>query len=104
MATRVSMILLAMGMALGVASAVLMVGAPAAAQTTQHSTTSEPATATPAAPSMPMQMEHGGHGMGGMSGGQGHSGMMGGQHAAPMGSMPQCPAGQTASGNPPTCK
>jgi len=52
---------------------------------------------------MPMQMEHGGHGMGGMSGSQGHSGM-GGQQPALMGGMPQCPPGQTASGNPPTCK
>ena len=41
----------------------------------------------------------------GMSG-QGHQGMMGGQGQQPMpiGSMPQCPPGQTASGNPPTCR
>ena len=74
---------------------------------TTPSATAPPAT-TPGSASMPMQQMQQGHGMmGGMSGGQGHPGpMMGGQGqaGAPMGSMQPCPAGQTASGNPPTCK
>ena len=99
---------------------------PVLAQTAQQPLTVAPATApqatTPGAASMPMQQKEQGHGMmGGTSGGQGHPGpmmgpmmggeghpssMMGGQgHAGtPMGSMQSCPAGQTASGNPPTCK
>lgn len=96
--------------AIGAASIALLLSAPVMAQTAQHPATSAPppaaATTTPAMPSMPMQqMEHGGHGMG-MQGGQGHQGMTGGQGQSgmPMGSMPQCPPGQTASGNPPTCR
>jgi hypothetical protein len=93
--------------AIGAASVSLLLSGAVMAQITQQPATTAPAptTTTPATPSMPMQqMEHGGHGMG-MSG-QGHQGMMGGQgqHTMPMGSMPQCPPGQTASGNPPTCR
>lgn len=93
--------------AIGAASVSFLLSGAVMAQTTQQPATTAPApaTTTPATPSMPMpQMEHGGHGMG-MSG-QGHQGMMGGQgqQPMPMGSMPQCPPGQTASGNPPTCR
>lgn len=96
--------------------------------TTASPTTTPAPTTTTAAPatSMPTQMERGGPMgpamgeanapmMGGqehpgpMMGGQGQSGStmggMGGQnHPGPMGAMPPCPAGQTASGTPPTCK
>jgi hypothetical protein len=99
---------LALTLALGAASFAVIPGEPAKAQTTQQPAASAPGSATtmPATPSMPMQqMEHGGHGMG-MSGGQGHQGMMGGQGQSgmPMDSMPQCPPGQTASGNPRICR
>ena len=96
--------------AMGAASVSLLLSGAVMAQTTQQPMTGTPpatATTTPGTPSMPMQqMEHG-QGMGGMGmSGQGHQGMMGGQgqHTMPMGSMPQCPPGQTASGNPPACR
>ena len=99
---------------------------PAPATTASPATTPSPTTTPAPATSMPTQMEHGGP-MGAttgesktpMMGGQGHPGpMMGGQgqpgsmmggmgtqgHPGPMGTMPPCPAGQTASGTPPTCK
>jgi hypothetical protein len=110
MQKRAPIIRLVLALAFGAASVALIPGEPAKAQTTQQPAASAPGTATtmPATPSMPMQqMEHG-RGMGGMgmSGSQEHQGMMGGQgqSAMPMGSMPQCPPGQTASGNPPTCQ
>jgi hypothetical protein len=73
----------------------------------------QPATPAPAAgvqqqPSgtsttMPGQTMVPGQGMGEM--GKGMGPMMGGQgHPGPMGGMPSCPPGQTASGTPPTCK
>lgn len=91
--------------AIGAASISFLLSGAMMAQTAQQPATSAP----PAAPTatMPMQqMEHG-RGTGGMGmSGQGHQGMMGGQgqHTMPMGSMPQCPPGQTASGNPPVCR
>lgn len=98
--------------AIGAVSISLLASGAGMAQTAQQPPASAPppaaTTTTPAMPSMPMQqMEHGGHGMGGMGmSGQGHQGMMGGQgqQPMPMGSMPQCPPGQMASGNPPTCR
>jgi hypothetical protein len=80
-------------------------GAASTSTTAAPSTAPTTATTTPGAGSMPMQQMGHGPGMG-MSGGQGHPGpMMGGQnHPGPMGTMPPCPAGQTASGTPPTCQ
>jgi hypothetical protein len=105
MQKRASISHLILTLALSVASFALLLGEPAKAQTTQQPAASAPGTA-PAGGTMPMQqMERGGHGMG-MQDGRGHQGMMGGQgqHTMPMGTMPQCPPGQTASGNPPTCR
>ena len=97
---------LVLTLALGAASFAFILGEPAKAQTTQQPAASAPGTA-PAGGTMPMQqMEHG-QGMSGMGmSGQGHQGMMGGQGQSgmPMGNMPQCPPGQTASGNPPACR
>ena len=94
--------------AIGAAGISLLLNGAVMAQTTQQPATSAPSpAATTTTPAMPMQqMEHG-QGMGGMGmSGQGHQGMMGGQgqQPMPMGSMPQCPPGQAASGNPPVCQ
>src|SRR4051812_25660685 len=117
MSNRASIRRLAVALAVSAASFALILGEPAQAQTTQQPAATTPGTAPTTI--MPMQqMEHGGQGMGmsgqehqGMMGGQGmsgqgHQGMMGGQGQSgmPMGSTPQCPPGQTASGNPPTCR
>jgi len=60
-------------------------------------------------PGQMMEHEQGmgkmGNGRGPMMGGQKHPGPMGGQtHPGPMGGTPPCPAGQTMSGTPSTCK
>lgn len=87
-------------------------GASPPATTAPTTTTPAPTTGTPApgqattppasgTSSMPMQqMEHG-HGMMGGQGNQGSSSM--GGHGSGMMNMP-CPQGQTATGNPPTCR